>query len=112
MDPLLVALLLLTLALNLAASVLVLRATGLSGGQRARRFALVWLLPVLGAIVCLAGASIRGPRGDARRARGGDGAWIAASDGGGAARAKGHGSHDAHDGSGDGGAGDGGGGGD
>jgi len=59
-------LVLLVLGLNLVATVLILRRDGLSAGGRTVQLLLVWLLPLVGAILCLAVATAdgSGSRGD------------------------------------------------
>lgn len=51
------------LAANLVATVVVLRSELYSGPQRALQLALVWLLPVLGAIVCVVFATTQSGTG-------------------------------------------------
>jgi len=53
----------LVLGLNLVASVVVLNRAGLSPGNRAGQLLLVWLLPLVGAILCMAVATAEGAGG-------------------------------------------------
>ena len=53
-------LVLLVLGLNVAATVVIVRRDGLSAGGRAVQLLLVWLLPLVGAILCLAVATADG----------------------------------------------------
>ena len=59
-------LILLVLGLNLVATVVIVRRDGLSAGGRAVQLLLVWLLPLVGAILCMAVATAdgSGSRGD------------------------------------------------
>ncbi|HEL3179554.1 TPA: hypothetical protein UME25_001669 [Stenotrophomonas maltophilia] len=59
-------LVLLVLSLNLVATVLIVRRDGLSAGGRTVQLLLVWLLPLVGAILCMAVATTdgSGSRGD------------------------------------------------
>ncbi|QDL27248.1 hypothetical protein [Stenotrophomonas maltophilia] len=59
-------LVLLVLGLNVVATVVVAQRDGLSAGGRAVQLLLVWLLPLVGAILCLAVATAdgSGSRGD------------------------------------------------
>ena len=59
-------LVLLVLGLNLVATVLIVRRDGLSAGGRTVQLLLVWLLPLVGAILCMAVATAdgSGSRGD------------------------------------------------
>ena len=59
-------LVLLVLGLNVVATVVIVRRDGLSSGGRAVQLLLVWLLPVVGAILCMAVATAdgSGSRGD------------------------------------------------
>ncbi len=59
-------LVLLGLGLNVAATGVIVRPCGLSAGGRAVQLLLVWLLPLVGAILCLAVATAdgSGSRGD------------------------------------------------
>lgn len=63
-------LVLLVLGLNVAATVVIVRRDGLSAGGRAVQLLLVWLLPLVGAILCLAVATAdsSGSRGMAAQA--------------------------------------------
>lgn len=71
-------LVLLVLGLNLLASWVILRRQELSSGNRAAQVLVIWLLPLIGAVVCLLVAAAEGPLG--LHARSQDGA-IWASDG-------------------------------
>ncbi len=53
-------LVLLVLGLNLAATVVVVRRDGLSAAGRSVQLLLVWLLPLVGAILCMALATADG----------------------------------------------------
>jgi hypothetical protein len=59
-------LVLLVLGLNVAATVVIVRRDGLSAGGRTVQLLLVWLLPLVGAILCMAVATAdgSGSRGD------------------------------------------------
>ncbi len=62
-------LVLLVLGLNAVATVVIVRRDGLSAGGRAVQLLLVWLLPLIGAILCMAVATADGSgrRGGGRR---------------------------------------------
>lgn len=62
-------LVLLVLGLNAVATVVIVRRDGLSAGGRAVQLLLVWLLPMIGAILCMAVATADGSgrRGGGRR---------------------------------------------
>ncbi|WMJ68270.1 hypothetical protein [Stenotrophomonas sp. 24(2023)] len=51
----------LVLGLNLVATVMIVQRQGLSFGMRAMQLLLVWLLPLVGAILCLVIATADGP---------------------------------------------------
>lgn len=53
-------LVLLVLGLNVVATVVIVRRDGLSAGGRAVQLLLVWLLPLVGAILCMAVATADG----------------------------------------------------
>lgn len=55
----------LVLGLNLVASVVVLGRGELAAGSRAGQLLVVWLLPLVGAIVCMAMATAEGSSGRA-----------------------------------------------
>lgn len=54
---------LLVLGLNVVATVVIVQREGLSAGGRAVQLLLVWLLPLVGAIVCMAVATADGSGG-------------------------------------------------
>lgn len=62
----LIVVLLLVLGLNVVATVVIARRDGLSAGGRTVQLLLVWLLPAVGAILCMAVATADGSgiRGD------------------------------------------------
>ncbi|WP_414495259.1 hypothetical protein [Stenotrophomonas maltophilia] len=69
-------LVLLVLGLNVVATVVIIRRDGLSAGGRAVQLLLVWLLPLVGAILCVAvatadGSSSRGEGGTSYDSSGG-----------------------------------------
>lgn len=59
-------LILLVLGLNVVATVVIVRGDSLSAGGRAGQLLLVWLLPLVGAVLCMAVATADGSgrRGD------------------------------------------------
>ncbi|WP_439450546.1 hypothetical protein [Stenotrophomonas sp. ATs4] len=77
----------LVLGLNLVASFVVLRRDDLGGGSRAGQLLVVWLLPLVGAIVCMAMATADGSTGRA------DGSAVGAYDSAGASSGDSHNSH-------------------
>ena len=53
MTSLAIAALVAVLALNLVTSVVILRSPAFTGAQRATQMLVAWLLPIVGAVVCL-----------------------------------------------------------